>query len=66
MRRHDPEPICCDGRCVNGGQCPMFAPGVIDGPHSRRRGFARSALQALAYPLGVLVALGAWLLGPTP
>lgn len=26
---------CCDGLCQQGRQCPAFAPGVIDGPHSK-------------------------------
>lgn len=68
MRRRDPEPICCDGRCVRGEPCPQFpfAPGVVDGPYTCRPRLRQRVLGPLAYPVGVLVAVVALLLGPTP
>lgn len=59
---------CCDGGCVDGGSCPLFAPGVIEGPFRQgpRRRRPPEWLAVLAYPLGVAVALVAWLLGSRP
>ena len=34
--RRASERTCCDGLCTKSLPCPAFAPGVIDGPHSKR------------------------------
>jgi hypothetical protein len=34
--RRATERTCCDGLCTKSQPCPAFAPGVIDGPHSKR------------------------------
>ena len=66
MRSSQPERHCCDGQCLQGRPCPSFAPGVIQGPHWRRRrpGVLRP-LRAVGQLLAtaVVMLLGTWAWG---
>jgi len=59
--RHQAFRTCCDGRCTRpGGTCPAFAPGVIDGPHTRAR---RALAWRWVRRVGITLCAGGVLLG---
>lgn len=60
--------FCCDHKCLRGGQCPAFAPGVIEGPYRRStRRKAKALVIAVAKGVrGALRLLWAYLVGPRP
>ncbi|MFI5448058.1 hypothetical protein [Polaromonas sp. UC242_47] len=59
---------CCDQKCLDGGRCASFAPGVVEGPYRRSMGrrAATQARDAFESAMGGLLLFWDYLKGPRP